>query len=139
MRRILSVIALLAVASFVTANRASAQEHAIKANVPFDFTVGDQLLPPGTYRITSGTSHEVLLEGRGVGISVFVMGTADYKYADAAPKLVFHKIGDQYFLNEVVSTSASGSVMLLPTKLEKRARMQNAALRNEERTIVAMK
>ena len=52
MKRIAS-IALFALVSFVTVGFASAQERAVKADVPFDFTVGNKLVPAGTYTISA--------------------------------------------------------------------------------------
>ena len=44
MKRI-TAIALFTIAGFVTAGSALAQNRAVRADVPFDFTVGDKLLP----------------------------------------------------------------------------------------------
>ncbi len=140
MKRIIAAVALFAVASLVTVTGVSAQEHPMKVTVPFDFTVGNQLLPPGTYRITtSASSHQVLIASRGRGISVLVLGSADDKSAGERAKVVFHKIGDQYFLNEIVSSAFNSSALLPPSKLETRAKMQNASLQSDVKTIIATK
>ena len=50
MKRI-TAIALLAIANFAVAGTSFAQSRTVQAKVPFDFTVGNKLLPSGTYTI----------------------------------------------------------------------------------------
>jgi hypothetical protein len=47
----ITAVALLSIASFVTAGKALAQDRAVQATVPFDFTVGDKLLPRALTRL----------------------------------------------------------------------------------------
>ena len=53
MKRITSTalftLAVLVTAALVPGTGAMAQGRAVRATVPFDFTVGDKLLPAGTY------------------------------------------------------------------------------------------
>ena len=49
MKRI-TAIALFAAASALGAGHALAQDHAVQATMPFDFTVGNKLLPQGRTR-----------------------------------------------------------------------------------------
>ncbi|MBV8114110.1 MAG: hypothetical protein JO300_05170, partial [Silvibacterium sp.] len=51
MKRI-TTTALFILAALVTAGGAVAQDRAVRATVPFDFTVGDKLLPAGNYEIS---------------------------------------------------------------------------------------
>src|ERR1700743_433439 len=50
MKRI-TAIALLAIANLAVAGTSFAQSKTVQAKVPFDFTVGNKLLPSGTYTI----------------------------------------------------------------------------------------
>ena len=59
MKRI-NAIALFAMANLALAGNAFAQAHAVKANIPFDFTVSDRLLPAGNYTIKA-ESHNVIV------------------------------------------------------------------------------
>ena len=61
MKRI-TAIALLTIATFVTAGRALAQDRAVQATVPFDFTVGEKLLPAGTYTIATASSDVIAIK-----------------------------------------------------------------------------
>ena len=52
MKRITAIVALLAAASTIGLGNAFAQGNAVRATMPFDFTVGNKVLPAGTYTIT---------------------------------------------------------------------------------------
>jgi len=84
--------------------RASAQDHAAKANVPFGFYVGDTWVPAGTYVMSSEASNPLLISIRNAETSktLMTLGGPD----DPQPgsnKLVFAKYGDKYFLHEIQS------------------------------------
>ncbi len=49
----ISAVTLLAIASLAACGSAIAQESTIKANIPFDFTVGNTWMPAGEYTISS--------------------------------------------------------------------------------------
>ena len=85
---------------------ASAQSVNVKANVPFDFVVGNATLPAGAYSIQSindgigspalmirGTENKV---GRLVGSS-----TAENLEPAETSHLLFHRYGDTYFLAQI--------------------------------------
>jgi len=139
MRRTLTTMALFAVTSLVAVNNVSAQEHAVQANIPFDFTVNGALLPPGTYWFKSTSSHQVFVQNKARGASALANGFSDDKTSNDVAKIVFDKVGDQYFLHEIVGTSANQSVTIPESKLEKQTKTQHAALQSETKTVVAMK
>jgi hypothetical protein len=78
----------------------------MKVNIPFDFIVGDRNLPAGRYSIgrAQALSDDFVLAISGVDSSanVFRLTTAVHSLK---PKnkgmLVFHRLGDQYFLFQV--------------------------------------
>ncbi len=55
-----TAIAILAIANFAMAGTSFAQSRGVKANVPFDFTVGNKLLPAGTYTIKEDSSRIIV-------------------------------------------------------------------------------
>ena len=139
MRKVLTTMALFAVTSLVAVNNVSAQEHKLQANIPFDFTVNGALLPPGTYLFKSTSTNQVFVENKARGAHAVTNGFSNDKTANDVAKIVFDKVGDQYFLHEIVATSASQSVSIPVSKLEKQVKMQHAALQSETKTVVAMK
>jgi hypothetical protein len=138
MKRI-AAIALVVVAGFLTAASGLAQNYGVRATIPFDFTVGDKLLPPGTYTITSFNSHELWIRNRDKNVSVATIALSSSKDPGNTGKLVFNKYGDQYFLREVLCGSTSMNAELPPSKLEKRVRIQEARLVSNDQVQIALK
>jgi hypothetical protein len=137
MKRIIAVFALLAAATIGPVTRASAQEEAVRATVPFAFTVGNRLLPVGTYRITpsrtaSGTNR-VLIQSNGQGIFQFAMTQPNHSLAGGNAKLVFDKVGNQYFLKTIVSTSVT--LALPKSDLEKKAQILQGGVNTDTMTV----
>jgi len=122
MKRILA-LALVLVSTLFVAGTSSAQEHQVKAFVPFGFTVGDFTVPAGTYTIDSAAnSPDVLvLTNWDKGAKVTITGRANQGNPQRISALVFHHYGDQYFLSQIRSEGASINVDLSVTKAEKKA------------------
>jgi hypothetical protein len=122
----IAAIALFVVATFVAAGPAHAQDHLVKATVPFAFTVGDQTLPSGTYTIGSPANSRNLLAIRNWDkkVNILSMGLDNQGNPGHDNTLVFHKYGNQYYLSEIRSEGASIDVHFPTTKAEKRARAQ---------------
>jgi len=129
MKRITSItsIALFALVSFVTVGSISAQDRAVKATVPFDFTVGNTLLPAGSYTIAAEDTGVIKIRNTDGRIVLLSTSTPDGKEAKTG-ELVFNKYGDQYFLREILCASADMNMAVPASKQEKRAREQEASL-----------
>ena len=135
MKRI-TAIALFTIASFVTAGIALAQDRAVQATVPFDFTVGNKLLPSGTYTITSPSSHIVEVKNFDRHIALLVIVNPNDNHSGNG-RLVFDKYGDQYFLHKILCQSAAINMDLPASKAEKRVRAQEAMLNSSNQVLVA--
>lgn len=131
-------IALLALAAAIVTPSSQAQGTALKANVPFDFVVGDNTMPAGEYTITtplSGVIRMVSADGHNVGSVVVLHGSDE---ARRGSKLVFLRYGDDYFLHQILcSNSAQMNVNIAAWKLEKRAQTREAKLQTGNRVLVA--
>jgi hypothetical protein len=136
MKRI-TAIALLAIASFAMAGNSFAQSNGIRANVPFDFTVSDKLLPAGTYTIHRASSGLIEIRNHDKPIAVLTIGTQDGNTSANAGKLVFHKYGDQYFLSEILSDWATMNVGVPRSKAETRVRLQQAMVHPASEVYIA--
>jgi hypothetical protein len=122
----LTAIALFVVATFIAAGTAPAQDHMVKATVPFNFTIGDQALPSGTYTIGSSVNAPSVLEirNRAKKVELLSMGQPGQNNPRHDNTLVFHKYGNQYFLSEIRTEGSSMNIHFPTTKAEKRARAQ---------------
>ena len=91
---VLTVLALCAVAAF-------GQSMMLKADIPFDFSIGDKYLPSGGYTVNSLT-NEVQCWRNADGKSVALQMTIPIqKFGNGDAKLIFHRYGSEYVLAEI--------------------------------------
>jgi len=123
MTRITAIAHFVAV-TLITTGCAMAQDHLVKATVPFGFAVNGSSLPAGNYTIGSDVKSPNTLSIRNQQhtVNIWAMGLADMNGSSQPGKLVFHKYGDQYFLTEIRYPNSSTKVHFPTSKLEKRAR-----------------
>jgi hypothetical protein len=123
MKRTIATAALFVASLFTTAG---VWAQAVKATVPWGFTINDSYVPAGTYTISSlPTDHRILeVSNRDQKVHILSMALDD----SATGKdnvLVFHKCGDQYFLTGIRSTTAAMELRFPTSKAEKRAQTQS--------------
>ncbi|MGC2618881.1 MAG: hypothetical protein WA414_07545, partial [Acidobacteriaceae bacterium] len=127
--------------SLVTAGTGLAQTYSVKANVPFNFAVGRTWLPAGTYVISELSPGQIALrtgdQQRQVALSYV---QAENTSTVTQGKLLFHKIGDRYFLSEIDCPAAAMTASLPTSKLEKKARahMEEASIGRPEQVLIAL-
>jgi uncharacterized membrane protein YhhN len=95
--------AVLCTMGVVLLTLATANAEEFRVTVPFDFVVNGKMLPAATYTVTQSlpndeTALAFLGEGTGALASATEMDTTA-----TGTKLVFHRVGDQYFLSDVVT------------------------------------
>ena len=74
----------------------------LKANIPFEFSISDKVLPQGEYTIKRFNERLVLCDSNGRP-SLFIQAepTAERPVENTASKLVFHKVNGHYFLASI--------------------------------------
>jgi hypothetical protein len=94
-------LALLA-AALLFASTAQAQALHVKADVPFDFIVGNTVYSAGTYTIGPATqsSNALLLDG-GDARAIVMPNHCSLTLPSENTRLVFERMGDTYFLRQV--------------------------------------
>jgi hypothetical protein len=138
MKRVIAMAFCLA--GLIVAGHASAQEPAVKADVPFDFTAGGKLLPSGTYVITSDITMPNVIHIRNLQHNVTAFSGVNYSGKESKTgKLIFERYGNQYFLKEILCSAAPMNVELPTSKQEKEIRTQEAKLRKSDQVLVASK
>lgn len=121
MKRTIALATLALGMSIGFTTHVSAQTTAVRVTVPFDFAVGNHVLPQGTYRI--GTDGDLLaFNGRDQKASLFTVAPRGEASKDGKSVLVFDNIEGQYFLRKIVTTSARISADFPMSKLEKNSR-----------------
>ena len=129
------VTAFATVAALGTVAPAWAQSDVyLIARVPFQFTVGNNAnLPVDTYRLSRMDGHPEMLFLRSETTGTFVRTNETSLPRDgAAPSLVFHKYGDEYFLREI-RWQGSARLDVPETKAE---RMAVEARRNRSASLM---
>ena len=120
-KSVLSVIAISSLLASSLVVLAGNVQGNIKADIPFDFTVGKARLSAGQYTIQRGTSHGSLkLSCEKSSVMVLTYGGSTSSIP-AHAKLVFHKYGDQYFLAQVWDEGSTTADNLMATKAERDA------------------
>lgn len=110
----------------------------VTADVPFAFQVNNNAFPAGKYRVTSGSGQAALLvqsidfKQAVFSFSNAVQGTKTWE----APRLVFRRYGDRYFLSQVW-LPGSDRGRELPIRASERAVARNWAKPGTETVAVA--
>jgi hypothetical protein len=97
---------LFAFMAVFVASLAIAPAHAqsrLKANVPFDFVLGQTTMRADTYRIVSDGSFIALVDANGKSrYSMYLAGSDAADHYNGAPYLVFTRYGTETFLSKIV-------------------------------------
>jgi len=96
--------ALFGLAVLLLATAAQAQTTKVKATIPFDFVVGDHTYSAGEYTVESMSQSSPAIridnaDGSEKGITIAQSCRA--LYPAEGTKLVFQRLGDNYFLYQV--------------------------------------
>ena len=122
MKHNLAVLAVLVLAA-VAVVPASAQSTTLKANIPFNFSAGWREMPAGDYNFGSWSSTIMLVwkaDSDYAGYLVLRSTQAPAGTSREKSALIFHRVGDQYFLRQIVDGSRSSvrDIPMSPTERE---------------------
>jgi hypothetical protein len=107
-RGALGVLAVALIAFGAVAVSAQSGGARLTVKIPFDFSMGDGVLPAAQYTVEAAGVHNNLLVLTGPHGSRFITANAiDNQAGTAADKLVFHHVGDQYFLASIWTSGNS--------------------------------
>jgi hypothetical protein len=141
-RNLIGILSLVAISLMLNAAGAYAQSM-VRANVPFDFKVGSAQLPAGPYeiKVDSASAAAIMIQNDEGKAGALSNARREYPRNTTA-KLVFHKVGSQYFLAEIWRSSEAEG-MILPTskqekELEKELQASNGNKGGYEEVIVAL-
>lgn len=115
-------VALAFAAAVVSAN---AQSKKLAADIPFDFTVGNQTMTSGEYSVRSITNDGagLVIRSDAGGKSVMrLTNTIEPQRNKTQARLVFHKYGQRYFLAEVWVGGLSEGRQLVQSRDERAIR-----------------
>jgi hypothetical protein len=89
------------------------------AQIPFAFSAQNTTLPAGEYTVSSASTSHSAMVIRNVETrkAIFVVAQTGYRAANEKNVVVFHRVGDRYFLAGVKTNSIEATVS--PSKLER--------------------
>jgi len=134
----LGLVSMFALLGAVTSANAQLSTP-IKAKIPFDFNVGEKKLPAGeyTFRRVSDFSDNTTMSVNNVAGSVHLFQST-LEVQVLTPKnqsvLVFHKYGDQYFLEQIWSSGELEGTQLPESRTERTTRQQLAQTQQKNMT-----
>lgn len=135
----IAMLMLIVTIAFVTAViSANAQTGLkLKANVPFEFIVGDHKLPAGEYIVNAISTQDAAtgIMMRNADDSAHAVRLVNPKQGRAsAARLVFHRYGNRYYLAEVWETTSLGR-QLLRSRDEKAVARELVSNNSEPETV----
>ena len=113
--------AFLGLGLLMVVSSAQAQETRVKADIPFDFIVGNQVLSAGEYMVASeGATNQVIVirsNDRKTATLALTNSCSSSKPSDTT-KLVFHRLDGRYFLSQAWMEGNSGGRQLPASRFE---------------------
>ena len=131
------VISLLVLAGFCTAGIAQAQNHEVRAKVPFDFAIAGKTLPAGNYRLYTQTNGTIEIRNVDEKLAVISMTRVGNTVSGSSSSLVFYKYGDSYFLREIHCPTIAVNADFPQSKQEKQLH-QNMAWLGPDTVLLAL-
>ena len=112
---------VVAIAALMSVSAIAGDTIAIRANVPFDFMVGNQLAPAGEYVFAqNGSWSSIQISCRDTRTALRVLRFPAGNNMTSSPyALVFNKYGDRYFLKQVWAGNGVMGVQLPTSRTEK--------------------
>ncbi len=98
--RIMTALVVV-VLSFAGVTQAQYVPHYVKVSIPFEFSVGDRLLPAGDYKLACTPTQVELRDAGGKVVASTIHHSVQTADTPVAPKLVFITEGDGHALRQV--------------------------------------
>jgi len=133
----IAMLVLIGIAALSASAKAQSLGNRFKANIPFDFTVAGKKFAAGEYSIVRANptaGDQVLRVSSADDRSRVLPATIPVTTLDAKDKstLVFHRIGDEYFLAQVWPAGSTTGRAFIKSRRERQ-------LEQEQRTAAANK
>ena len=130
----LKLIAFTTLAACLAAPLCFGQVAIARATIPFNFLVGETLMPAGDYVIRDYSGSVALISEQ--GRSVVALSYAESRNTSGQAKLEFMRYGDAFFLRKVWAGNSENGAALLVSKRERQIARAIAA---KETTTIALR
>lgn len=122
---LLTLAAGLAVTTLANAQK-------LEANIPFEFSVGKSVLPPGTYQFDTSVAPGVLRVASADwknAVMIITNAVEPRRGGHVEAKIVFNRYADTYFLAQVVKPGGSGRELLKTPREKEMAAIHPVSVR----------
>lgn len=130
MKKLFFIFILLSLLSFVTGGSIYAQNR-VRADIPFAFTIANELLPAGSYTVerhwTLPSALVLASENLGTRLNALTIGVEHNSVKAVNPKLVFRRYGQQFFLATVWMGMGDSVGREIPKSAKERQVAKNSA------------
>jgi len=134
----IAMFVLVASMAMAAQAQTSGRTH-LTANIPFNFSVGNQNLPAGEYaiaQINPASDHVVLqLRNKG-GDSAMVQMTSVIGKGQENARLIFHRYGNKYFFAQVWVDGEGDGLQAPKPRAERAAEREMAAIKATSETVL---
>jgi hypothetical protein len=111
--------AFLGLGLLLAVSAAQAQDAKVKADIPFDFVVGDRVMPAGEYIVgPAGSVSQAITISSGDRTDLTLTFACASSGPSKSTKLVFHALAGRYFLSQVWVEGYSQGRQLRMSKTE---------------------
>ena len=126
-----SMVVLAIGLAAVTAVVSAGQSNRVDTNIPFDFVVGDKVLPAGQYTMKGlgAVGQAILISQKDAKSSIIrLTNELQPRSENTQARLVFHRYGQHYFLAEVWGGGDSVGRKLMPSRQERAIERELASI-----------
>jgi len=123
-KQFLILVALAALTVTLTTHASGQTAKTVRANVKFDFRIGERLYPAGEYRIESISNNNNVLKIGSVSDAnkaEFILANQANSRRTQTPRLVFEKYGQDYFLTNLFLDTQQWSYSIRPARRQLRS------------------
>ncbi len=98
------------------------EEDTVLAKIPYDFVVGGQVLPAGTYRVsridTTGSSRALEISSYETRTSAFLIPTVFDDVQTGHAQRNFEHVGNKYFLSAIETPIGTYAITVPPSAIK---------------------
>ena len=127
---VIAAVALICLFAVSSAKAQSTSRVVLRAEIPFEFSIGKVTLPAGEYTVRSMSDWSDILQLRSAdGHSALVQMNSIIGKADDNAKLVFNRYGNHYFFSQAWMPATQTGLETPKSKAERAAASELAGLK----------
>jgi len=124
--RVVTVLGMFLALALAVAGVQAQAPSKVEVNIPFEFSAGKTTFKPGVYSIKRGSGNLLTIRNNEDKSTVLLNAplTLNSQDTKAGERLVFNKVGDQYFLAQIWLTADTGRQLSVDKKAKNAERIE---------------